>query len=101
MYFVVYIVDLKTCVILPTSWVQDIDDHIEKFINRSLNTSQRFLCFYTNDEIAFENNGAPKLDYPANFNMQHRNDFDGPGCFIARLKRFTGRFWLIKSNHIL
>ncbi|XP_055308955.1 uncharacterized protein LOC129572867 [Sitodiplosis mosellana] len=88
MYFVVYIVDLNTTLILPSTWVRDIDDHIEKFINLSLNTAQSFLCFYTNDEEAFEENGAPKMDYPANFDLQSRTDFDGPGCFIAKLKHF-------------
>lgn len=101
MYFVVYVVGSNTLVIVPSSWIQDIDEHLEKFINRSLNTAQRFVCFYTNDENAFESNGAPNMDYPANFNMPYRNDFDGPGCFIVRLKRFTGWFWLIKSNHTL
>lgn len=90
MYF--NIINLKESLILPTSWIQDIDDHLEKFINRSLNTAQRFLCFYTNDENAFEENGEPKFDYPANFSLQLRNDFDAPCCFMAKLKHFKSNF---------
>lgn len=97
MYFIAYIVNLNTSIILPKSWIRGIDDHFEKFINRSLNTAQSFLVFYTNDKNAFEDDGAPKIEYPANFNLQLRNDFDGPGCFMAKLKHFKGKFWLIKS----
>lgn len=95
MYFVVYLVKLNTTVILPSNWIQNIDDHIEKFINRSLNTAQSFLCFYTNDKNAFEDNGTPKSNYPTDFSLQSRNDLDGPGCFIAKLKHFKSKFRLI------
>lgn len=94
-YFVVYNIELNTSVILPTSWIRDIDDHLEKFMNNSLNTTQKFLCFYTNDDSAFEESGAPKCDYPADFSLPRRNDLDGPGCFLGKLKHFKGKFNLI------
>lgn len=92
MYFVVYFIELNKNVILPTSWIRGIDDHFEKFMNKSLNTTQKFLCFYTNDETAFEDNGAPNIDYPADFSMALRNDFNGPGSFFGKLKHFKGKF---------
>lgn len=95
MYFVVYIRKLKKNVVLPSKWIRDIDDHLEKFINYGINSSQKFLCYYTNNEAAFDNEMRPNPNFQPNFatRMIDEIDIDGQygGCFVAKLKKFKGK----------
>lgn len=92
MYFVVYIRKLQKNVVLPATWIRDIDDHLEKFINYGINSSQKFLCYYTNNEAAFDDEMHSHPDFKPNFaaRMIDEIDTDGQydGCFIAKLKKF-------------
>lgn len=90
MYLIVYIRNLKKNLIVPISWVKDVDEHLEKFINNGLNTGQRFLCFYTPNTDAYEENGAPKSDYTVCFDLPLIQDLDEEGCFVVNLKKFKG-----------
>lgn len=94
MYFVVFLEKLKTNVILPASWIKDIEDHFEKFMNRSINRSQALLCYYTTNLEAFEANKCPRKDWPASFgNMVDDPIDDHPfdGCFLGFLQQFKGK----------
>lgn len=86
-YFVVYFRSVKKNVILPAKWIENIGDHTEKFFNYGLNTSQRYLCFYTNNPDAFDEKNCPRADWPANFNLAMRSDFKFDGCFRGKLKK--------------
>lgn len=81
-YFVVFLREKKKYVILPAKWINDIDNHLEKFVNYSLNCSQQFLCFYTEETHAFIN-GRPDENFAP--------DFNSTSCFKAKLKRFYGK----------
>lgn len=74
--------------IVPKQWVKDIKLHKEKFYNNSLNHSQIFTCYYTNDRNAFDDDGYPKLDYAANFQVGFRNNFNDEGLFRIKLKQY-------------
>lgn len=93
MYFIVYLEKLRKNVILPTTWIKDIDDHMEKFFNYGLNTVQQFKCFYTKNEMAFEPiNGLPFSSYPANFDLPLNNLVVDEGCYTGQLKRFKSKY---------
>lgn len=91
MYFVVYLKSLKKNVVLPATWICDIGNHFEKFMNRSINSSQWFLCYYTTNNAAFVD-GCPKKDFSPDFDspvigeINANDSFDG--CFYGKLKQF-------------
>lgn len=69
MYFVVFLEVLKRNVILPPAWIEKVDEHFEKFINYSVNSSQYFRCYSTTNELAFDLEGRPKNDYSPDFSL--------------------------------
>lgn len=73
MYFGVFLVDLSYHVVIPKTWVQGIDNHWEKFVNKSLNRNQIFRCFYgggLNIGInAWDVEGRPNINYTPNFEL--------------------------------
>lgn len=87
MFFIAYFPRIKKNVIVPLNWVKGIDDHKEKFWNYGVNSTQTFLCFYTNDPNAFDGN-VPQNNFPPKFGSRMRSDLNGDGCFIANLKKF-------------
>lgn len=97
MFFVVYLLKLKKNVILPTSWVKDVDDHFEKFVNNSINRNKKFRCYYTTNMDLFEQNGCPKYDFEPDFNLDYVENTDGDfdGCFEGKLKVFKCMFFRI------
>lgn len=92
MFFVVFLPVLKRNVVLPAAWIEKIDDHLEKFMNYSVNSSQSFRCYYTTNELAFDNEGRPKEDISPDFSLdlitkiELNDDFDG--CFTGKIKKF-------------
>lgn len=92
MYFVVRLLILGKNVILPTTWIHGIDEHMEKFINNSLNCTQKFLCYYTNKTAAFDN-GRPIPEFEPDFaadmvtNINSDGTFDG--CFYGKLQHYS------------
>lgn len=89
-YFVVYLNILKRNVILPASWIQNIDIHYEKFINNGLNSSQTYRCFHTTNEDAFIE-GRPDGEYHVDFSLrliEEGNLENYEGCFLGKIKKF-------------
>lgn len=84
MYFVVQFTNPKICSIIPKAWVQDIDEHWEKFVNRSINRNQKFLCFYS------EKLERPDGKFVPNFNAELSENFPDEGCYFANLLWFKG-----------
>lgn len=95
MYFVVYLSALKKNVVLPVSWIHGIENHFEKFMNKSINSSQRFLCYYTTNDDAFVD-GSPNEDYQPDFNSAVINEANADetfdGCFYGKLKQFKREY---------
>lgn len=92
MYFVVRLEILKKNVVLPSAWINEIDKHFEKFVNKSLNCSQKFVCYYTTNETAFDN-GRPKCeimpDLSADLVTEINPDGSYDGCFLGKLQHFS------------
>lgn len=90
MFFVVYILNANTHVIIPKRWIYDIDRHWEKFINFSLNRNQTFLVFYSENTDAMDKQGRPNVDFAPDFNLGTNVAFPENGCYLAKLCRFKG-----------
>lgn len=89
-YFVVYLFKLNKHCVVPATWIGGIEMHMEKFVNISLNRSQRFLIFYTTNEAAFVG-GRPDHNFNPNFSKMVTDlNTDGTfdGCFHGILKQF-------------
>lgn len=91
MYFVAFFIDLKTSLIVPKQWIKDIKSHKEKFYNHSLNKSQKFTCFYTNNHDAFDNDGLPNGNFPPNFHLGFVDNLNGDGLFRVKLRAYRGK----------
>lgn len=91
MYFIAYIKSMKKNIIVPKTWILDVKKHKEKFMDKGLNGNQIFICFYTNDPTAFEND-VPLKDYPPNFTAPFRRDFNGPGRYKVHLKKYRSKY---------
>lgn len=83
MYFVAYLLDSKKHVVIPKTWVFDIKNHWEKFINHSINRNQKFLVFYS--ETCVNQEGQPDYDFEPDFNEN---------CHLAKLIYFKGILFL-------
>lgn len=98
-WFVVFLEKLNKNVVLPGSWIKNIRDHYEKFLNYTVNSSQKFLCFYTTNEAAFDMNNLPKIDFEVDFssNLVTEINTDGTfnGCFIGRIKKVKGEYIIL------
>lgn len=83
-YFVVFSREMKENVILPASWIKDIEKHLEKFLNNSINRSQVFLCFSPDvSSDAFDDDGCPDQNFEP--------DFHSINCFRANMKHYFGK----------
>lgn len=96
MYFVVYLKALRKNVVLPTAWIHEIGIYFEKFMNKSINSSQWFLCYYTTNNEAF-NDGCPDKDFQPDFRSavitETNDDESFDGCFYGKLKQFKCEYF--------
>lgn len=90
MYFVVQFLDPKMCSIVPKTWIKDIDAHWEKFVNRSINRNQKFLCFYSEKPEALDDDMRPNGKFAPNFNAGLSENFPDEGCYYANLIWYKG-----------
>lgn len=84
--------------ILPAIRIENVGDHFEKFINKSLNSVQLFRCYYTSNRQAFDAEMHPNSDFIPDFTSHMvkepvGHNFDG--CFFGKLKQFFGEFHFI------
>lgn len=92
MFFVMYLPTLKKNVIIPIEWINDVENHVEKFINNGLNRNQWFLCYYTTNPTAFVDD-QPNKNYIPDFTLalvtkfNPNGEFDG--CFHGKLVHFN------------
>lgn len=91
MFFVVFLPALKKNVVLPAEWIYNIGDHLEKFINNSLNKNQWFLCYYTTSVAAFNDDHQPNKDVVPDFALdlitKESEEFNG--VFFGLLVHFN------------
>lgn len=87
MYYIVFILSTGKYVVVPENWIKDIAVHIEKFLNNSLNSSQKFVCYWTNNVAARDHNGIIRLDFPPDFDLPLSSEFPADGCYLCRLTK--------------
>lgn len=93
MYYVVYLLQPEQNVVIPINWVQDIDKQWEKFVNYGLNSTQKYMCYWSNEKEAVDENGMPNSAFKANFHTgQSVNQFPEPGCYIGRILKFKREY---------
>lgn len=96
MYFVVYLEAIEKNVIVPAGWIDNIGEHLEKFINNGMNNNQFFLCYYTTKPEAFIGNIPDKdyePDYFANFIEKVNADDSFDGWFFGQTVYFSRKFF--------
>lgn len=102
MYFIAYLVASKLHVIVPKTWIFEIDKHWEKFVNKSINRNQKHLCFYSERAGAMIDRGddikEPNTSFKPDFSFQQENEFPDEGCYIAKLIYYKG---MLFKTHIL
>lgn len=91
MYFIAYFKDLKKRFIVPKQWVKDIKQHKEKFHNHSLNSVQTFVCFYTTEPTAFDDDGLPKGTVVPNFQEKFQANLNGDGLYLVKLIAYKSK----------
>lgn len=91
MYFVVQFINSKMNLIIPKSWIKDIDCHWEKFVNRSINRNQKFLGFYSEKPEALDGDKRPNGNFVPDFESGLAATFPGEGCYHAKLLWYKGK----------
>lgn len=92
MYFIVYLLDSQTKIVIPDHWIRDIETQREKFLNNGLNKNQIHVCFWTNCSAARHPNGVIRLDFAPNFNAGFTNTFPSEGCYKCQIIKAKGNF---------
>lgn len=91
MYFVVYLIEPKRYAVIPCYWIYDEDGELyNKFMNTGLNSSQKYLCYWSSANNSVEYSGAPD-DFEPNFNAARSTLFPvDEGTFPCRIAYFRG-----------
>lgn len=93
MYFVVFLIHDGINIIVPKTWIKDCDDHLEKFLNFGMNSSQNFLCYWTECPEAFTSDGQAKLDYPPDNNKGMANRYPETGWYVCKIKKCRSKLY--------
>lgn len=88
MYFVVYIVDIKQNRTVPHTWIRDVNNFIEMFINSGIKHNRTFYTFWTHRPEAFDVHGIPRKNYRVNLKATGNNVFPHEGWYRCFIKKF-------------
>lgn len=86
MYFIVYLINEKKCVTVPHTWIQDMHEYIENFVNNGLN-KKKFLTFYTDNSAAFEGT-LPRASHSPNLGASLNASFPKEGWYRCYVRKF-------------
>lgn len=100
MYYIVYLKDWKKNVIVPKQWIKDVKLHKEKFYNNSVNSSQIFTCFYTNNPNAFDQDGFPQDTYAPDFQARFCDDRMMKGYIVYNFEHTKVRKGVFAPLHL-
>ncbi|XP_055308607.1 uncharacterized protein LOC129572629 [Sitodiplosis mosellana] len=87
MYFIVFIIQTKEHVIVPHSWIKEINAHAENFINYGIHSNRKFMVFWTDKQEAFRD-GHPLSSYEPNVLASTSSVFPNEGWYACYIKRF-------------
>lgn len=91
MYFIVYLVEPKVHVVIPTYWIFGAHDKLwDKFVNSGVNSSQKYLCYWLSENNSIEFLGAPN-DRQPDFTAKRVSHFPcSEGTYVCRIVKFRG-----------
>lgn len=97
MYFVTYLEDVNGYVVIPKTWIKNENIIFEKFINqKGLNSDQTYLCYWTSNPEAVDENGEPKIAFAPDFGAEIMYEFPcTEGCFFGRLVSYHREYFII------
>lgn len=92
MYFIVYLLEPKQHVVIPSYWIYDEEGDLwDKFVNTGLNSSQKYLCYWASADNSNEGLGAPNDFVEANFDASRSARFPvNEGTYLCRIIKFKG-----------
>lgn len=97
MYLVVYIFNENRAsktdgafAVIPYKWVENFEDHMQKFLNGGLNSTQVFKYFWTPSRKARMPCGAISFDFEPNFNLGFNKKFPEEGVYLCKLIKAKG-----------
>lgn len=85
MFFVIYVIDARTHIVIPIKWVKDCDIIVQKAMNYSLNSNQIHRCYYsTNINQNGETTQVADFTKPLNDALP----VNGDCCFLGKMKKY-------------
>lgn len=90
MFYIVFLVEPKINVVIPKTWIMDIEENWEKFVNKGLNSTQKFLCFWSEEKHA-QIDGKPNQNFKPQFNNDVNHVFPSEGCYLGKLVHFKSK----------
>lgn len=90
MFFIAYLSEPGTHIVLPVTWVYDYEELIQKFIRKSINSNQKCLVYFSKKTIG----GIPNGELDANFTAPTSTTFPIVGeeaCFIAKITHYYSK----------
>lgn len=93
MYFVVYFIRAEKYLVIPKHWIYQHEIALQKFINYSLNSNQKFMCYYAQSvEESRLSQHAPNFLAP----FVHKFPFNGEeGRFDGLMRRCFRKYFFI------
>lgn len=91
MFFIAYLVDVGSHVVIPVTWVYEYEVLIQKFIRKSINSNQKCLVYYSKKTV----DGIPDGSIDANFTAPTSTIFpitSEEACFIAKITHYYSEF---------
>lgn len=96
MYFIVFLVKPRENVVVPHTWIKDMDLYIEGFMNHSVNSNRKFKVFWSVKPEASDAKGIPLASYKR-FTLNERvypnvHRFPNEGVYDGQIRRFRSEF---------
>lgn len=95
MYFIVRLKRAHQRLIVPHSWILDINKHVEKFMNNGLNKNQTFVVFWTGNSAAFDENDVPRAEFKPKLNGNRAAQFPDEGLYDCNIMSCRSKFWIL------
>lgn len=90
MFFIAFLIEAETHVVIPVTWVYGYEVLIQKFIQKAINCNQKCLIYYSKKTF----HGAPDGRIDANFTAPTSIVFpmtSDEACFIAKITHYYSK----------
>lgn len=94
MYYVVYLIGIQRNIVVPIKWVRNGEEYLERYVDKSLNTTHTHLCFWRADAVE---NGKPNPNYVPNFSATIQHEFPcDEGVYQCSIVKFKSEYRIIQ-----